>query len=57
MADNRMGNIPQNSSNSPAVAEKIRDADPEQLRFLRWLAEQNRIEHKVFGPPSGEYTA
>lgn len=26
-----------------------------QLRFLRWLAEQGRLEHPVAGPPSGEF--
>jgi hypothetical protein len=25
------------------------------LRFLRWLAEQGRLEHPVAGPPSGEF--
>jgi len=27
------------------------------LRFLRWLAEQGRLEHPVAGPPSGEFAA
>jgi hypothetical protein len=26
-----------------------------QLRFLRWLAEQGRLEHPVACPPSGEF--
>jgi hypothetical protein len=28
-----------------------------QLRFLRWLAEQGRLEHAVAGLPSGEFAA
>ena len=24
-----------------------------QLRFLRWLADQGRLEHPPLGPPSG----
>ena len=28
-----------------------------QLRFLRWLAEQGRLEHPVVGLPSGEFAA
>lgn len=31
--------------------------DLAQLRFLRWLAEQGRLEHAVAGPPSGEFAA
>lgn len=27
----------------------------EALRFLRWMAEQGRLEHEVSGPASGEY--
>lgn len=27
----------------------------EALRFMRWMAEQGRLEHDVFGPASGEY--
>jgi hypothetical protein len=27
----------------------------ESLRFLRWMAEQGRLEHEVSGPSSGEY--
>jgi hypothetical protein len=39
------------------VIERVLEADPEKLRFLRWLAEQGRLEHEVFGPPSGEYAS
>ena len=38
-----------------SVIERSREADAGKLRFLRWLAEQGRLEHEVFGPPSGEY--
>jgi hypothetical protein len=34
-----------------AAREPNRDA----LIFLRWLAEQGRLEHAVSGPPSGNY--
>jgi hypothetical protein len=27
----------------------------ESLLFLRWLAEQGRLEHEVAGPASGEF--
>ena len=27
----------------------------EALQFLRWMAEQGRLEHEVSGPSSGEY--
>jgi hypothetical protein len=27
----------------------------EALQFLRWMAEQGRLEHAVFGPSAGEY--
>jgi hypothetical protein len=28
---------------------------PAMLRFYRWLAEQGELEHRVFGPPAGEW--
>jgi hypothetical protein len=36
------------SAREPALAE---------LRFLRWLAEQGRLETTPSGPPSGRYAA
>ena len=27
----------------------------EALLFMRWMAEQGRLEHDVFGPAAGEY--
>jgi hypothetical protein len=44
----------QAGARSPVI-ERVLEADPEKLRFLRWLAEQGRLEHEVAGPPSGEY--
>ena len=29
----------------------------DRLRFLRWLAEQGRLEHPVVGRPRGEFAA
>jgi hypothetical protein len=34
--------------------EPKRELDPEQIQFLRWLAEQGRLEHPPAGPPTGE---
>ncbi len=31
------------------------DPSLESLHFLRWLAEQGRLEHEVAGPSSGDY--
>jgi hypothetical protein len=42
---------------SVPVVERVLEADREKLRFLRWLAEQGRLEHQVCGPPSGEYAS
>ena len=33
-----------------------REANLDTLRFLRWLAEQEKLEHKVFGPSAGAYS-
>ena len=43
--------------------EPKRELDVEKLRFLRWLAEQGRLEHatagasRSIGPPAGELSA
>jgi len=37
--------------------EQPRDPKLGHLVFLRWLAEQDRIEHVPLGPPSGRYAA
>jgi hypothetical protein len=34
--------------------EAPRPVDLTRLRFLRWLAEQGRLEHPAAGPPRGE---
>lgn len=26
-----------------------------KLKFLRWLSEQGKLEHEVFGQPTGDY--
>ena len=33
-----------------------RTVDMGRLTFLRWLAEQGRLEHHIAGPPSGPLT-
>ena len=33
------------------LVEEPREADPAYLLFLRWLAERERLEHPVAGPP------
>jgi hypothetical protein len=35
--------------------EQPRPIDMVRLSFLRWLAEQGKLEHEVAGPPSGSY--
>lgn len=37
--------------------EPVHEVDLTRLRFLRWLAEQGKLEHAVAGPPAGEYAA
>jgi hypothetical protein len=34
--------------------EEPREPDLARLSFLRWLIENNRLEHGVVGPASGE---
>jgi hypothetical protein len=34
--------------------EEPREPDLRRLSFLRWLIENNRLEHGVIGPASGE---
>jgi hypothetical protein len=35
--------------------DAVREVNFEQLRFLRWLAEQGKLEHETFGQPTGEF--
>ncbi len=32
-----------------------REPNRETLDFLRWLAENDRLEHAIAGPPAGDY--
>lgn len=34
---------------------KAHEPSKEALKFLRWMAEQGRLEHEISGPSSGEY--
>jgi hypothetical protein len=34
--------------------EEPREPDVNRLSFLRWLIENNRLEHEAVGPASGE---
>lgn len=34
--------------------EEPREIDVRRLTFMRWLVENNRLEHGVVGPASGE---
>ncbi len=36
------------------VEEQPHQPSSAHLAFLRWLAEQGRLEHAVAGPPAGE---
>ena len=35
--------------------DNAREPDRAALRFLRWMAEQGRLEHEASGPATGEY--
>ena len=35
--------------------DSAREPDRAALRFLRWMAEQGRLEHEISGPATGEY--
>jgi hypothetical protein len=37
--------------------QETKEPDIRKLTFLRWLVENNRLEHSVYGPQSGEYAA
>lgn len=38
-------------------AEPPRDPGVEHLGFLRWLADQGKLEHETMGAPVGKYAA
>ena len=48
-----MGAIGQFDSELQMFRDAPREPDLDRLRFLRWLAEQGKLEHEVFGPPTG----
>jgi hypothetical protein len=59
----RMGNLPKrvepkgsNRYDSSLQMFVMAPSEPDysRLKFLRWLAEQNRLEHRVAGPSSGQ---
>lgn len=57
---NRMGKITEVKpkgfdSDLQMFIEPEKDVKPERLRFMRWLVEKDRLEHGVFGVPSGEF--
>jgi len=35
-------------------ADPPHEIDLDYLRFLRWLSQSGRLEHRPIGPPSGE---
>jgi len=35
--------------------EEPREPDLRRLSFMRWLIENNRLEHEAVGPASGEF--
>ena len=35
--------------------ENVHEPNLTKLQFLRWLGEQGKLEHEIFGPPAGEY--
>jgi hypothetical protein len=35
--------------------EPVHEPDLAVLRFMRWLAEQGRLEHQIASDPAGEY--
>ena len=39
--------------NLQMFVEEAREPARTRLAFLRWLGEQNRLEHEVYGPSSG----
>jgi len=49
----------QNAKSFDGELKMFRDADRPvnlaSLRFLRWLAEQGRLEHAIAGPSSGPF--
>ena len=36
--------------------EEVREPSLNELRFLRWLAEQGKLEHEPISPPTGDFS-
>lgn len=56
--ENRMGNMPDRSmegydTSLQMFVQNVREPDIRKLAFLRWLVENDRLEHRVAGPISG----
>ena len=41
--------------NLQMFCEPVHEPDLAVLRFMRWLVEQGRLEHQIFGDSTGEY--
>ena len=41
--------------NLQMFVEEARDVDMVRLGFLRWLAENGKLEHKLAGPAAGRF--
>jgi hypothetical protein len=41
-------------TNLQMFVEEPRDPDLRRLSFMRWLVENNRLEHPAIGPATGE---
>ena len=44
-------------TNLQMFVEEPRDPDLRRLSFMRWLVENNRLEHPAIGPATGEIAA
>lgn len=62
--ENRMGNIPKKAQSKRGTGydselqmfvDAAHEPTRESLLFMRWLAEQGRLEHDIAGPSAGEY--
>lgn len=51
----KMGGHKYDATTQMFVEEEPRTPQLESLKFLRWMAEQGKLEHAIAGAPSGEY--
>jgi hypothetical protein len=49
--------VGQYDGNLQMFVEEPRDIDLRRLTFLRWLVENDRLEHSVSGPSTGDFVA